>query len=81
MRDNVRTRILRPDGTYARSEASGEAAHRSQYELLERAAARDEVLPDVAREPLSFDSIAGLADGNGDSLRSGGKKKKKSAVR
>src|SRR3954462_10611689 len=81
MRDNVRTRILRPDGTYARSEASGDAAHRSQYELLERAAARDEVLPDVAREPLSFDSIAGLANGNGDSLRSGGKKKKKSAVR
>jgi polyphosphate kinase len=81
MRDNVRTRILRPDGTYVRAVPEGGAAHRSQYELLERAAARDAVPTDVAREPMSFDSIARMIDGDGDGMRSGGKKKKKSAAR
>src|SRR4051812_7551351 len=52
LRDNVRTRILRPDGTYSRADPSGGAAHRSQYELLERAAARDKVPADVSHEAL-----------------------------
>src|SRR6476659_1166509 len=39
--DNVRTRVLRADGTYARASAGSGVAHRSQYELLQRVASRD----------------------------------------
>src|SRR3954466_2249590 len=79
--DNVRTRILRADGTYVRASAGSGAAHRSQYELLQRAALRDAVPTEVAREPMSFESIARMIDGDGNGTRSGAKKKKKSAAR
>ncbi len=47
--DNSHTRVLRPDGTYARESATDGPIHRSQYELLERAAARDVEFGDAAQ--------------------------------
>jgi hypothetical protein len=64
--DNVRTRVLRSDGTYARATTGGGVAHRSQYELLQRGASRDRALAEAADEPLSFEAITDLADGNGE---------------
>jgi polyphosphate kinase len=77
--DNVRTRVLRADGTYARASAVSGTAHRSQYELLQRAALRDGVLAAAESEPLSFDAITALAEGNGEAGRVRPRRKKKSA--
>ncbi len=80
--DNVSTRILRSDGTYAHASAGDGTPHRSQHELLQRAASRDKALTEAAREPLSFDAISELADGNGAAVRDRGKpKSKKSPAR
>jgi polyphosphate kinase len=75
--DNVRTRILRSDGTYSRATAGDGAEHRSQYELLQRAASRDRALAEAANEPLSFDAITNLSDGNGEADRVRRKRKSK----
>src|SRR4051812_31125051 len=64
--DNVRTRVLRSDGTYARMSPGSGVAHRSQYELLQRVASRDRALEEAASEPLSFDAITALAESNGN---------------
>jgi polyphosphate kinase len=77
--DNVRTRVLRSDGTYVRASAGSGAAHRSQYELLQRAALRDGALAEAASEPLSFDAITALAEGNGEAGRLRPRRKKKTA--
>src|SRR3954471_15425174 len=77
--NSVRTRVLRADGTYVRASASGGAAHRSQYELLQRAALRDGVLAAAESEPLSFDAITALAEGNGEAGRIRPRRKKKTA--
>jgi polyphosphate kinase len=75
--DNVRTRVLRSDGTYVRASAGDGGAHRSQSELLQRAASRDRALAEAAIEPLSFDAITDLADGNGEAGRVRRKRKNK----
>jgi polyphosphate kinase len=64
--DNARTRVLRSDGTYARTSAGGGVVHRSQYELLQRVASRDREIEEAANEPLSFDAITDLAESNGN---------------
>jgi polyphosphate kinase len=76
LNDNVRTRVLRPDGTYVRAVSTDKVPHRSQQELLERAASRDAALTEAARKPLSFDAVAGLADGNGEPFGDRQKRKK-----
>jgi polyphosphate kinase len=75
--DNVRTRVLRSDGTYARASAGSGVVHRSQYELLQRVASRDRALAEAASEPLSFDAITDLAEGNGEAGRVRPKRKNK----
>jgi hypothetical protein len=64
--DNCHTRILRADGTYARAAVADGPTHRSQYELLQRAAARELESVEAARMPLSFEAISDLTDGNGE---------------
>src|SRR4029079_2772484 len=46
--DNIHTRVLRSDGTYARASASGGVVHRAQYELLQQVASRDRALAEAA---------------------------------
>jgi polyphosphate kinase len=76
--DTSRTRILHPDGTYARLPASGDLPRRSQAQLLTLAAAREELAEAEENMPLSFDAISqSVADGNGRTLRDSNKRKKK----
>jgi polyphosphate kinase len=75
--DNSHTRILRADGTYARSSPGDGPTHRSQYELLERAATRDREATEAARLPALFETTVNLIDGNGDAQRERKKKNKK----
>ena len=77
--DNARTRILRADGTYARATPADGPTHRSQYELLQKAAARERETAEEDRMPLSFDAITNLANGNGEAGRARRKRKKKTA--
>jgi polyphosphate kinase len=77
--DNVRTRILRSDGTYARASVADAPPHRSQYELLQRAASRDGEATQDGQVPLTFDSVAGLTPSNGASHRRSKRKSKKTA--
>jgi polyphosphate kinase len=75
--DNAHTRILRADGTYARSAAGDGPAHRSQYELLDRAATRDREATEAARLPSLFETPMNSVDADGDALRERKKKNKK----
>ncbi len=75
--DNCRTRILRPDGTYARATAAGGPVHRSQYELLVLAASRDAASAEAEHLPLSFEAISELSQGNGEPTRDRAKRKSK----
>jgi polyphosphate kinase len=77
--DNARTRILKADGTYARATPGDGPMHRSQYELLQRAAARERETAEADRIPLSFDAITDLANGNGEAGRVRPKRKKNTA--
>ncbi len=77
--DNVRTRILRPDGTYARATPGNDVPHRCQYELLQRVASRDRTLAAAAGEPPSFEAISNLMKTSSESGGTRHKRKKKSA--
>jgi polyphosphate kinase len=76
--DNVRTRILRADGSYTRASAGDGTAHRSQYELLQQAAVREQESAAAARLPLSFDAISESIDGDGNGEVMYSKRKRKS---
>jgi polyphosphate kinase len=75
--DNLHARILGPDGTYTRATPGDGPTHRSQYELLQRAAARDGESSEAERQPLSFEAMADLSDGNGELFADRAKRKKK----
>ncbi|HVT29986.1 MAG TPA: hypothetical protein VHE81_18355, partial [Lacipirellulaceae bacterium] len=75
--DNVHARFLRPDGTYSHAMPGDGPTHRSQYELLQRAAARDKASTDTSRPSLSFEVRSDLVDGNGDGFADRSKRKKK----
>jgi hypothetical protein len=76
MNDNSRTRILRPDGPYTRAAADGKPAHRSQYELLARAASNDGAATAADRKPLAF-AFESPPDGNGEAAPERAKRKNK----
>jgi polyphosphate kinase len=78
MNDNTRTRIVRPDGTYARAAADGKSVHRSQYELLSLAANNELAAAADGRERSPF-AFAHLTDGNGEAGERAKKKKKGAA--
>ena len=79
LNDNVRTRTLRPDGTYARATPGNNVPHRCQVELLQRAASRDRALAAAASEPPSFEAISEMADGEPGRARSKRKNKRNPA--
>jgi polyphosphate kinase len=77
LNDNVRARVLQPDGTYTRAKIGGGPKYRSQTELLAQAAARDRAIgaKDVGVD--EFDPFAYLTTTDGESKRDGAKRKKK----
>jgi polyphosphate kinase len=76
MNDNSRTRILRPDGTYARATADGKPMHRSQYELLAQAANNDGTSTAADRKMLAL-AFGSASDNNGAASQERTKRKNK----
>jgi polyphosphate kinase len=77
LRDNVRARVLRADGTYKPAAATG-TEHRSQAELLALAASREAAAEAQGHAELESDPFESLAaNGNGEWKRGDGAKRKK----
>ncbi len=83
LEDTLRTRLLRPDGTYQRVAEADKPPRRSQSELLALAATREEAAELEENLAPSFDSVAAAAGGNGLPLnvRPKRKKRKRSTAR
>ncbi|HEY3395168.1 MAG TPA: polyphosphate kinase 1 [Lacipirellulaceae bacterium] len=83
LEDTMRTRMLRPDGTYQRVAAADKPPRRSQSELLALAAAREEAAESEEGVPAAFDAIAAAVGGNGLPMpdRQKRKKRKRTAAR
>ena len=81
LEDTLRTRMLRPDGTYQRIAAADKPPRRSQSELLTLAATREEAAEMEESLAPSFDAVAAAADGNGLPARRPPQAKKTKALR
>ena len=63
--DNQHTRVLQPDGTYARAKPGDNAPHRAQAELLANAASRDGIIDAKHRRGLADDPFAVSVESDG----------------
>jgi polyphosphate kinase len=78
MNDNRRARILNADGTYSRPvPAADQPPHRSQFELLALAAAREEAALAEEALPLSFEAISEHPSDNGEVARGADRRKRR----